>query len=117
MTKVYFKAQEAVAVYFPPTAGSQSGWDPVYEVDAIPSFGKKGWSIWIHETAPGNGVLKIHHVERPLGEVTVPLTSVRSYEERWQESPYVELLAREASEKKLKDADKLAASDKAAAKK
>ena len=109
-----FKAQEAVNAYSQATPGGPTGYDPLTEADAVSSAGKKGWELWVHETTPGVGVVKVWHAGRPTGVVTIPLGTVKSYEERWQESPYKELLIKEAADKA---AAKLADSDKAAAKK
>lgn len=119
LTKVHFKAQDAVALYYPHTSGGPTGWDPVYEADAVAAPGKRGWELWLHETSPGVGVVKVWHAERPTAVVTVPLTSIKSYEEFWSEPRYKDLLAREAAAKadKKTKADAAAEAEKAAAKK
>jgi hypothetical protein len=115
---VSFKAQDAINCYSPVSRGGSTGYDPLTEVDAVATPGKKAWELWIHESSPGVGVIKIYHKERPSGEVTVPLSTCKSWEARWLESPYKELLAKEAEEAKAAkaaaEAEKATAGDRAA---
>ena len=60
--------------------------------------------MWLHETSPGVGVIKIWHAGRPSGSVSVPIPTFKSYEERREEQPYKGLLEREAAEAKAKKA-------------
>lgn len=117
VTKVWFKAQDAVALYSPATSGGPNGWNPVNEADAVASPGKKGWLMWLHETSPGVGEIRITHCDRPEAVVHVPLSSVKSYESSWSEPRYKALLEREAAEAAAVKSAKLADAEKAAAKK
>ena len=104
LTKIYFRGNDAVTLYYPATPGGPTGNEPSNEADAVGGPGRRAWEIWLNETSPGVGTVKIWHKDRPTGMVTVPLSggSVKSYEERWEEAPYKGLLEREAAEAKAK---------------
>jgi hypothetical protein len=77
--------------------------------------------MWLFESSPGVGYVKVYHKDRPTGAVKVPLSSIKSYEERWAEEPYKSLLLREAAAakagKEAREAAALTEADKATAKK
>jgi hypothetical protein len=85
---------------------------PDDNVDAHQTTARIGWEIWLHETSPGNGFIEVYHSTRHEGKVRIPLSAVASYEERWTESPYKELLAEKAKASEEKKAAKQAAAAK-----